>query len=336
MVGMGAAESYAAMIVGRVILGLTEGPQFSLIAKLVHRRFPPHERGRANAVWMVGSPIGSAIGFPLTLALVHFYGWRASFYIFGVVSLFVMAPLIFVTTRERPGADQAEETPAAVEWPEKSAEKQAGKPAESHTENHAKKQAPSDKVDLRLFLKDYRFWLVTAYGCGLLMYLWGLNSWLPTYLERVRHFNLSQMGVYSSLPFVLMFIGEVASGLLADKFGKRALLCFVGLMSAGCLLYVGTLLSDPRAAAIVIALSAGCWGLGLPAQYALAMDIIPVSVTSAGIGVKNGFSNLMGACAPALIGWIVGMTGSFKTGLLVIIFGSVIGALMMVPLIKRH
>jgi hypothetical protein len=113
-------------------------------------------------------------------------------------------------------------------------------------------------------------------------------------------------------------------------------LCFFGLLGAGCLLYIGTQIHDPQVAALVIALSAGCWGLGLPAQYALAMDIIPVSVTSAGIGVKNGFSNLMGALAPALIGWIVGVTGSFETGLLVIVIGSIAGAVMMLPLVRRH
>ncbi|NIF78751.1 MFS transporter [Paraburkholderia sp. Cy-641] len=312
MLGMGAAQSFGTMIFGRVVLGIMEGPQFSLIAKIVHRWFPPEERGRANAVWMVGSPIGSAVGFPLTLWLVHAYGWRASFYIFGVISLFIMAPLIFFTTRDRARYADPESSRQAVAVEAK------------------------EKVDLRLFLKDYRFWLVTAYGCGLLMYLWGLNSWLPTYLERVRHFNLGQMGIYSSLPFILMFIGEVFSGLLADRLGKRAILCFIGLAGAGLLLFAGTQIQDPHVAAIVIALSAGCWGLGLPAQYALAMDIIPVSVTSAGIGVKNGCSNLMGALAPVLIGWIVSTTGSFNTGLLVIVLGSLVGAVMMLPLIRRY
>jgi sugar phosphate permease len=195
---------------------------------------------------------------------------------------------------------------------------------------------PRQKVDLGLFLKNYRFWLVTVYGCGLLTYLWGLNSWLPTYLERSRHFNLHDMGIYSSLPFILMFIGEIASGLISDRLGKRALLCAIGLFGAGCLLYLGTIIDDPHLAAVVIALSAGCWGIGLPAQYALAMDIIPAPVIATGIGVLNGISNLLGACAPALIGWIVGRTGSFQTGLLVIVFASVLGSLVILPLARRH
>jgi len=86
----------------------------------------------------------------------------------------------------------------------------------------------------------------------------------------------------------------------------------------------------------VIALSAGSWGLGLPAQYALVMDVVPVSVTAAGIGVKNGVSNLVGAIAPALIGWIVGRTGSFDSGLMVIVISAVVGSLFVLPLIRKH
>jgi sugar phosphate permease len=308
MAAMGTSSSYAAMMFARIALGITEGPQFSLISKVVHRWFPERERGRANSVWMVGSPIGSAIGFPLSLWLVHSYGWRALFFVFGALSFFFMAPLILTVTRDRKEVMPLETVAAA----------------------------PKQKVDLSLFLKDYRFWLVTVYGCGLLMYLWGLNSWLPTYLERSRHFNLHDMGIYSSLPFILMFVGEVASGYISDRLGKRAVLCAIGLFGAGCLLYLGTVIDNPHLAAVVIALSAGCWGIGLPAQYALAMDIIPAPVISTGIGVLNGISNLLGASAPALIGWIVGRTGSFQTGLLVIVFASILGSLVILPLAKRH
>jgi MFS family permease len=307
MAWMGASSSFGSMLLARAVLGITEGPQFSLVSKLVHRWFPERERGRANAVWMAGTPIGSAIGFPLSLWLVHAYGWRMLFYVFGSLSFFVIAPLILTITRDR-----------------------------KHLMPVERVATPKQKVSPGLFLKNYRFWLITTFGCGLLMYLWGLNSWLPTYLERSRHFNLRQMGIYSSLPFILMFVGEMTSGWLSDRFGRKALLCAIGLFSAGCLLYVGTIVVDPYVAAIVIALSAGCCGLCMPAQYALSMEVLPASVIASGIGVQNGIGNLFGACSPVLIGWIVGRTGSFQSGLLVIVFASFVGSLLILPLIRRR
>jgi cyanate permease len=163
-----------------------------------------------------------------------------------------------------------------------------------------------------------------------------LNGWLPTYLERERHFNLHQMGFYSSLPFILMFIAEMASGYIADRTGHQAFLCVIGLFTAGILLFAGTLVSDPHAAAIIIALSAAAWGFGLPAHYALAMRILPAPVTSTGIGVINGIGNLVGACAPALIGWIVALTGNFQTGLLVVVVASILGSIVLLPMVREY
>ncbi|HEY6832196.1 MAG TPA: hypothetical protein VI251_06875 [Pseudolabrys sp.] len=37
-----------------------------------------------------------------------------------------------------------------------------------------------------------------------------------TYLVKVRHFNPQQTGVVASLPFVMMFLGEVLAALLSD------------------------------------------------------------------------------------------------------------------------
>jgi sugar phosphate permease len=312
MVLMGGCSSYATMVVYRIILGLSEGPQFSLISKAVQRWFPPREQGRANAIWMVGSPLGSAIGFPLTIWLVATYGWRASFYVLGVLSFAIVMPLILSAVRDQPAVP-------------------------SHaTGAIAAARTPFRFADVGKVLADKRVWLLSAYGTGLLTYLWGLNGWLPTYLQRERHFDLHQMGFYSSLPFILMFAAEIASGYISDRTGRRALLSVIGLFTAGVLLFAGTLVHDPHAAAIIIALSAGAWGFGLPAQYALAMKVLPTEVTATGIGVINGIGNLVGACAPALIGWIVALTGNFQTGLLVVVVASILGSIALLPMVRSY
>src|SRR5258707_1343385 len=79
MAFMGALSSYAIMLGARLALGVTEGPQFGAAIATVKRWFPAREQAFANAVWTIGSPLGSAIGFPLVIFLVAQYGWRASF-----------------------------------------------------------------------------------------------------------------------------------------------------------------------------------------------------------------------------------------------------------------
>ncbi len=280
---MGACGSYGGMIFYRVLLGLSEGPQFSLISKTVQRWFPRHEQARANALWMVGSPIGSAIGFPLTIWLVSNYGWRASFYVLGAFNFLLVMPLILGVVKDNPPV--ANDAPAEV------------------------KRSAVRLADVRLLLADKKVWMLTGFGAGLLTYLWGLNSWLPTYLQRVRHFDLHHMGIYSALPFILMFFAELIGGYIADRTGKYALLSSSGLFAAGVLMYIATQVEQAATRGGDYCIQRCGLGLRHPTQYALALRVLPVGTTSTGIGIINGIGNLVGACAPAVIGFIVAGDG---------------------------
>jgi sugar phosphate permease len=309
MIFMGACGSYVLMMASRVVLGLFEGPQFSLISKLVNRWFPVAEQARASALWVIGSPVGSAIGFPLTIFIVARFGWQASFYLLGLLCLVIVMPLVLLIVRDQP-ADVV---------------------------GFARAPAPAFRAgDLLHVVRERRLWLLSIHNCGVLSYLWGLNSWLPTYLARARHFNLHQMGVYSSLPFVLMLLGELLSGFVSDKTGRRAILCIAGMFGAGLLMYAAARATDPYVAASLIALSAGFWGFSVPASFALILQVIPPAYTSTGIGMANGIGNLVGALAPALIGLIVAQTGSFEDGLMVLVLMSLVCPLALLPLVRKY
>jgi cyanate permease len=144
------------------------------------------------------------------------------------------------------------------------------------------------------------------------------------------------LGIFASLPFILMFFGELAGGYISDRLERRALVCFVGLFCAGGLIYVVPMMSDPYSAALVMALSAGFWGAALPPLFALAATIIPPSVTSSGVGVYNGVGNLVGAFSPLLMGWIIGVAGDFNAGLMVLVIAGTVGACAMLPLLRRY
>lgn len=311
MVLIGAASSFASMIVYRVLLGLAEGPQFALVNKVVKRWFPKREQARANSVWMVGSPLGSAIGFPLTIALVAAFGWRSSFFALAILNIVIIVPLVLMLVRDWPPHREAEARAAEV-------------------------STTSMTGSIGIFLKDWRFWMILVFNSACLVYLWGLNAWLPSYLQKVQHFDLKSLGFFASLPFILMFFGELLGGYISDRIGRRAIVCFIGLFMAGALIYVVSYVSNPYAAAVVMALSAGFWGSALPPLFAMAAQIIPPQVTASGVGVYNGAGNLIGACSPLLMGWIIGTSGNFNAGLLVLVGAGILGSLFMLPLIKRY
>jgi sugar phosphate permease len=312
MLIMGTVSSYAVMLGCRMLLGVAEGPQFSWIQKILRKWFSSAEYGRASTIWSLGIPLGSAIGFPLAIFIVAGYGWRASLYAIGFLNLIVVVPLVLTIVRDRPperaiGAISAENRSSSVVW-----------------------------RDCKVFLGDWRFWALTASDCGALTYLWGLNSWLPTYLQNERHFDLQHLGFYSSLPFIMSVCGQIGAGITIDRTNRAGLLCFAGCFGAGALTYFGAIASDATTAAILIASSGAFFGAWVIAVYVLMQRIIPEPAFASGAGVINGIANSVGSLAPLSVGLVISATSSLNAGLLVIVIAPIVGACALLPLIRRY
>jgi sugar phosphate permease len=310
---MGMVTAYGAMVFGRVILGVAEGPQFGSANALVKRWFPPKEQSFANSIWTIGSPVGSALGFPLVFYLVAHYGWQASFHVLAILNAVIVLPVIWWCLKDFPSPE------VAAAYSSKS-----------------KECAMSFRDSLGMFIRDWRFWMLAIYDCGAMIYLWGFNSWLPAYLRLFRHLNLARAGFYSALPFLLMLIGEVVGAKLSDKLQRRAIFCFVGLIAAGVCILIAAMSPGATAAAWYLAWSAFFWGATVPTLFALGFQIIPAKVTAAGFGVYAGLANLVGATAPWVMGLIIGQAGNYNHGLAVLVLSCIILAFPMVPLLRKY
>jgi sugar phosphate permease len=312
---MAGAGSFTTMLTLRILLGVAEGPQFAITNSLVKRWFPRREQARANSIWMIGSPLGSAVGFPLMIYLETTFGWRSAFMFLAVLNGLIILPLVLMFIRDQPPPA----APLAVA-PAMSADKTA---------------APSYLSQVGLYCRDWRFWMLVIFNSAALIYLWGLNSWLPSYLIKVRGFDPRQTSFYSFLPFFMMFLGEIGAAFLSDRIGRRAIICLVGLFSAGAFMYAVSIVPDPQTAALLIAVSAFFWGSALPPLFALSLQILPARAVASGVGVFNGVGNIVGALSPVVMGALIAHTGSFDAGLMVLVGATVAGSAAMIPLVRR-
>jgi sugar phosphate permease len=309
MVFMGAASSYALMLAGRAVIGVTEGPQFATATSTVKRWFPAEEQALANAFWTIGSPLGSMIGFPLVIFLVAQYGWRASFFALAALNAFIVLPIIWFFLKDRP--------------PEM-------------LEHRAASRQVSFGQALGRLARDWRFYLLPLNNAGTLIYLWGLNSWLPTYLQQARHFNIAMTGFYSALPFAFVIVGQIFFAWLGDKTGRRAAICGATLFMTGVFCYLAAIAPDADLAAWCIAVSAGFWGGATPTLFAISMQIIPREISATGFGVLAGFANIVGSSAPTIMGLLISATGDFTAGLEFLVLSCILCSLAMLPLARTH
>lgn len=105
---------FATMVLARVAAAVGEAgckpPTYSLVGDY----FPgSRERTRAMAVYWIGGPIASLVGYVAGGWLNELYGWRVTFMIMGVPGL-LLAAVVFLTIRDpRKAASQSHAVPTA-------------------------------------------------------------------------------------------------------------------------------------------------------------------------------------------------------------------------------
>ncbi|MCS6919220.1 MAG: MFS transporter, partial [Fimbriimonadales bacterium] len=194
--------SLGALIALRLLLGAAESVHMPMNSALVSRWFPPHERGRANSIYVVGILVALAIAPLLIVPLAEQFGWRAAFLLLGVAGLAVSLPLVAKFIHDAP--------PRGL-----------GVPA----------QAP--RTDTTVRATRGLLWLYIAAGACNAFCVFGVLNWLPSYLNRTRGIEFGDL----SLPLFSVFLAGIVGVLLwatvGDRTGKRAPLASAGLLLAG-------------------------------------------------------------------------------------------------------
>lgn len=305
----GLVSGFAMMLGARILLGIGEAMHWPMQSKYVKNWFPPLERGKANSVWLFGLFIGPAIAMPFFTWVIQGMGWRMSFFILAAVGLIPLALLWFKTT-DTP-RQHAKVNPAELDYIE------AGLNAEAAAESSTGKTTVWEGI--KLFITNYRFWLLTIfYFCNASVW-WGSMAWLPSYLKVARGFSWAAMGALSSLPYILGACTVLLAGYLTDKSGRHAPFAAVSMLGAAVGLYIGAHASSNLSAAIAISLGIASVGLGLPSTWSLLQQIVPGRAIGTGAGIMNGIANGGAALAPIMIGWLISLSGSYIGGLMYLV-----------------
>jgi len=298
----GAAIGYSSLIVTRFLFGAGEAGAFPNMSRSISRWFPLPERGKANGVMFFGSRVGGMLSVPIALVLINRWGWRASFVIVGAIGL-VWAAAWYVWYRDSP-----EEHPSVsmteLAWIEQDSH---GQDRREGRDGHGGHSA----TPWRAIAGSANLWAICAmyftYGYGLYFYF----TWLPTYLIRVLGFSMISGGLLAGLPFLCAGIANLAGGWLTDVLarthGLRTARCHLGFASfftGAVLTFASTLVPQPIAKAILLAVALGTVDLALSACWAVCLDI---GRDHAGVvtGCMNTFSNLGGVLTPLVVAYAV-------------------------------
>lgn len=276
-------NSYGLLLASRILLGVSEGPLFSLASSYIKAHFQSHENGKPNALVNMGTGLGLAVGYPLVGYLLAQFQWDTSFHVLGIMNIALGIPLVLAFVRMPPGKEDAVRPSSLGE-----AMARVG-------------------VIVKGALQTRHLFLITLLTSAALAYLWGSSNWLPTYLHEALGFSLREMGWLASLPQYATVLAVLVSGVLIDRI-ERAHVPFIFMgASVGVALSVLMAINahDPYAAACCLVAANFFWGLQSPAIPSTIQHCSRPEHTASAFGVTNGAGSLVAGFMPALMGGVI-------------------------------
>ncbi|CAN5734940.1 MFS transporter [soil metagenome] len=284
-------QSYGLLLASRVLLGVAEGPLFSLASAYIKAHYESHENGKPNSFVNMGTGMGLAIGYPFIGAMLASFDWETSFYAVGVLNIALGIPLVLAFVRMPAGHANAS-VPAST-------------------------TAAIAKVGqiFRGALQTRYLILITLLTSAALAYLWGSSNRLPAYLKEARGFSLREMGWLASLPQYATVLAVLLGGVIIDKIERRHVPYLFMTASAGVALSVLMAINaqDRYLAAYSLIAANFFWGLQSPAIPSTVQYYSEPEHTASAFGVVNGVGSLVAGFMPALMGGVISATSNGAT-----------------------
>lgn len=274
----GLTKTYPQMLVTRAAVGVGEAGYGTVSPSYLAEWFPENKRARVMAIYVLGIPVGSAIGYLLGGVLGQNFGWRAAFYIVAVPGILLGISAMFL--RETPG--------------KMAARREKIKPGQ-----------------YRELFRNRTFLLIAFSQAIGTFSIGGLAAWMPSFFVREFGVSVARAGLYFGAVTVLAGItGSLAGGWLADwlRAKTRRAYFIVGYLSFFLSMPFGVLavLADSLPMALAMVLLAEFFiFLHSGPYHAAIVEITPVNMRSMAFALDIFILHAFGdAVSPTILGMI--------------------------------
>src|SRR5271169_3381288 len=291
----------------RFLLGAAEAGFFPGVIVYLTHWFSRRDLAKAVASFIAALPLANFLGAPLAgrILRAHWYGlagWCWLFILEGFPAvIFVVVTFFYLTDRP----SQADWLPEKErEWITCELERERKEKAavRTYTIGQALRQRDVILLTLIYFLSNTGFY--------------GFTIWFPTILKRASGLATGTVTLLVALPYFVALTATLLNSWHSDRTQERrwhvAGPLFIG--SGALWLAIGSS-SHFWTQLGFFSIFAACVHAYQPCFWALPTITLGESAAAASIGLINAIGNLGGFDGPYIMGYMVGRTGSFTSGL---------------------
>ena len=324
---MALVDSPTSFYVVRFLLGAAEAGFFPGIILYISYWFPARHRAGVTAFFMAAAPISTALGSPLSAALLEMdgimglHGWQWMFILEAVPALILGVVVFFYMTDKPEQARWLKDDERA--WLVKEMNAEAASKAKD-----AKHGGLSGLLNPRVLALAFIYFGTSA---G----LYTLGIWAPQIIKQLGVSSMT-VGLLNAIPPAVSVVAMVLWSRHSDRTGERTwhvvLACLaaaIGLaVAAGANGTVGLI-----AALTLVNIGISC---AKPPLWSMPTMFLSGAAAATGIATINSIGNLGGFVGPAMIGWIKDRTGSFEGGLYFVAGLLVLSAVLTLALARSQ
>lgn len=291
----------------RFFLGLAEAGFFPGVVVYLSHWFRYEDRARAKSRFMIGIPISSIIGFPLSRAImenVHWSGlsgWRWVYILEGIPAvIFGVVTLFYLTDRP----DQAKWLPEdEKQWLIGELEKEKEKKGNTGT---LKIGEALRHPQIILLVLIYFFGTTSNYG---------LTFFLPSIADNMKSLSITSQTIVTMLPYICSFLAMLYIGRSSDRFKERRFHTAIPYLTFGIGLVASVMSGNLVGLTIIFLCLTGSGQSAHPAFWTLPSAFLSGSAAAAAVGLINSVGNLGGFLGPYAVGYLKNSTGNYQAAL---------------------
>ena len=310
MISWGLISAATAFVTGpvsfwivRFLLGLAEAGFFPGMILYMTYWFPSEVRGRVMASFLVAIPLSSAIGAPLSTALLGLNvfgleGWQSMFILEGVPAVLLGLSVLTLLPNG----------PAEAKF--LSSEERATIAGMLERE-----RAEATHSSLRSGLTQPEVWRLAIIYLGLVTGLYGYSFWAPQMIKSLGELSNFEVGLIAMIPFGIGAVTMRFWATRSDRKNERRFHLAAPAALGGAAFIGGALAPSPIVTIVMfVAAAAGIYAT-LPIFWTLPTRLLSGTAAAGGIALINSVGNLGGYIGPFFIGWVLEVTGDHRAGL---------------------
>lgn len=297
---LGLTHSYWQFAVIRFLASLGIGALYVACNTLMSEYVPTRYRTTVLGTLQAGWSVGYIVATLLAGWMLPSHGWRALFYV-------AIIPVVLAVVMQR-------FVPEPQAWIDAQAERARQKLAGTQRGSIEKREGMFNQIFGEP--KARRMFICWALTAGFLQFgYYGVNNWMPTYLESELGIDLKSMTGYMVGTYSAMILGKILAGMAADRIGRRTVFAFGALGTAGFLPVI-VLFQSPENILWMLVVFGFLYGIPYGVNATYMTESFEAKLRGSAVGGAYNMGRLGAAVAPAAIGFLASH-GSIGVGFIV-------------------